>query len=91
MTIRGWRDALNAIETEVAKNLSGRTATAAEMVQRGLKEKNLFVADSVKIVAQRDVKDCLSEFVISMTFAPEASLVGDAQPAAGGKKKKGGR
>ena len=53
--------------------------------------KNLFVADSVKIVAQRDVKDCLSEFVISMTFAPEPSLAGDAQPAAGGKKKKGGR
>ncbi len=90
VTIRGWRDTLNAIETEVAKNLSGRAATAAEMVQRGLKEKNLFVADSVKIVAQRDVKDCLSEFVISMTFAPEPSL-GDAQPAAGGKKKKGGR
>ena len=61
------------------------------MVQLGLKEKKLFVADSVKIVAQRDVKDCLSEFVISMTFAPEPSLAGDAQPAAGGKKKKGGR
>jgi len=91
VTIRGWRDDLNAIEAEVAKKLGGRTATAAEMVQRGLKEKNLFVADSVKIVAQRDVKDCLSEFVISMTFAPEPSLVGDAQSAAGGKKKKGGR
>jgi len=91
VTIRGWRDTLNAIETEVAKNLSGRAATAAEMVQRGLKEKNVFVADSVKIVAQRDVKDCLSEFVISMTFAPEPSLAGDAQSAAGGKKKKGGR
>ncbi len=91
VTIRGWRDALNAIETEVSKNLSARAATAAEMVQLGLKEKKLFVADSVKIVAQRDVKDCLSEFVISMTFAPEPSLVGDAQPAAGGKKKKGGR
>ena len=91
VTIRGWRDALNAIEAEVAKKLPGRAATSAEVVQMGLKKNGLFVEDSVKIVAQRDVKDCLSEFVISMMFAPEPSLAGDEQPAAGGKKKKGGR
>ena len=91
VTIRGWRDALNAVEAEVAKKLPGRAATSAEVVQMSLKKNGLFVEDSVKIVAQRDVKDCLSEFVISMTFAPEPSLAGDEQPAAGGKKKKGGR
>ena len=48
-------------------------------------------SDIKKYAKGADVKDCLSEFVISMTFAPEPSLAGDAQPAAGGKKKKGGR
>ena len=91
VTIRGWRDALNAVESEVAKKLPGRAATSAEVVQMSLKKNGLFVEDSVKIVAQRDVRDCLSEFVISMTFAPEPSLAGDERPAAGGKKKKGGR
>ena len=91
VTIRGWRDVLNAVEAEVAKKLPGRAATSAEVVQMSLKKNALFVEDSVKIVAQRDVRDCLSEFVISMTFAPEPSLAGDEQPAAGGKKKKGGR
>ncbi len=91
VTIRGWRDVLNMVEAEVAKKLPGRAATSAEVVQMSLKKNGLFVGDSVKIVAQRDVKDCLSEFVISMTFAPEPSLAGDDQPAAGGKKKKGGR
>ena len=91
VTIRGWRDVLNTVEAEVAKKLPGRAATSAEVVQMSLKKNALFVEDSVKIVAQRDVKDCLSEFVISMTFAPEPSLAGDDQPAAGGKKKKGGR
>ena len=91
VTIRGWRDVLNAVEAEVAKKLPGRAATSAEVVQMSLKKNALFVEDSVKIVAQRDVRDFLSEFVISMTFAPEPSLAGDEQPAAGGKKKKGGR
>ena len=90
VTIRGWRDAMSAVESKFA-NVGGRKATAAEMVQMVLKSRNVFVPDSVKIVAQRDVKDCLLEFAISMTFAPAPSIMGDDKPGAVDRKRKGGR
>ena len=89
IVIRGWRDLLRSVEDKVDK-AGGRKATAAEMVQASLKGRGVFVPDSVKIVAQRDVKDCISEFAISMAFAPPASIV-EARGNGMGSKKKGDR
>ena len=89
VVIRGWRDSLGKVEAEVAQAGNGRKPTAAEIVQTVLKGRGVFVPDSVKIVAQRDVKDCISEFAISMEFAPPPSLV--ATTGSGKDKKKGGR
>ena len=88
VTIRGWSDALKAKEAEIAGKTSGKTA--AEVVQMLLmKQHDVIVPESVKIVAQKDIKDCLSEFAISMEFAPPPSLLDDGRNSAG--KKKGGR
>ncbi|MBR4652773.1 MAG: type IV pilus assembly protein PilM [Kiritimatiellae bacterium] len=90
VTIRGWRDTMGAAEAMVKKD-GGRKITAAEMVQGSLKGRGLFVPDSVKIVAQRDVKDCLFEFAISMVYAPPPSILADGKAEGAGKKKKGAR
>ena len=88
VTIRGWSDALKAKEAEIAGKTPGKTA--AEVVQMLLmKQHDVIVPESVKIVAQKDIKDCLSEFAISMEFAPPPSLLDDGKNSAG--KKKGGR
>ena len=73
----------------MAGKLAGKTA--AEMVQTLLmKHVDVIVPETVKIVAQKDIKDCLSEFAISMEFAPPPSILDEGKEAAG-KKKKGGR
>jgi type IV pilus assembly protein PilM len=89
VTIRGWSDTLKAKEAEIAGSASAKTA--AEIVQMLLmKHSDVIVPESVKIVAQKDIKDCLSEFAISMEFAPPPSILDEGKEAAG-KKKKGGR
>ena len=90
ITIRGWRDAMSAMEAKVAQ-AGGRKTAAAEMVQQSLKGRGVFVPDSVKIATQKEVKDCLSEFAIDVTFAPPPSLMGEAKTGVGGKKGKGVR
>lgn len=84
VTVRGWRDAMAKAETAWAAKNGGKRSTAAEIVQASLKARQVIVSDSVKIVAQKDVKECLVEFAISMDFAkapsalPEASRKGKA-------------
>ena len=90
VTIRGWSDTLKAKEAEIASKMPGKTA--AEIVQMILmKQSDVIVPESVKIVAQKDIRDCLSEFAISMDFAPPPSILDEGGKESGGKKKKGGR
>lgn len=87
VTIRGWKDNLTEVETKYAASSGGKKrATAAEMVQSALKRSDTVDAEAVKIVAQKDVKNCISEFALEMKFAPSPALLDEA---AG--KKKGGR
>ena len=84
ITIRGWKDTLSSAE---ARRSSKKRATAAEMVQGEIERKGIAVPESVKIVAQKDVKDCMGEFALTMEFAPAKSAI--AEDAA--DKKKGNR
>lgn len=88
VTIRGWRDAMRDEEAKWSKSNGGKKATAATIVESRLKGKQVFNPDDVKIVSQKDVKDCLSEFTIQIGFAPAPSVAPDATPA-GGRKGKG--
>ncbi|MGN0847049.1 MAG: type IV pilus assembly protein PilM [Kiritimatiellia bacterium] len=83
VTIRGWRDSMTKAEGDWAARNSGKKLTAAEIVQEALRGRSVFVADSVKVVAQKDVKS-LTEFAIQMNLAPAPSIV----PEAGGRKGK---
>ena len=87
VTVRGWRDMLSGFEKEHRKQNAGKTMTAEEIVASSLKTKPAVVAETVKIVSQKDVnmKGVLSEFVIELSFAAPAS----ANPDAAKKKKKG--
>jgi hypothetical protein len=85
--VRGWRDMLSGFEKEHRKQNAGKTMTAEEIVASSLKTKPGVVAETVKIVSQKDVnmKGVLSEFVIELSFASPAS----ANPDAAKKTKKG--
>ncbi len=87
VTIRGWKDNLGAIEAKhFAMSGNKKRTTAAEMVQNALRRNREMAADGVKIVAQREVKNCISEFALEMKFASAPTLL---TPVA--NKKKGGR
>ena len=75
MTVRGWSDELAKAEAAYAEANGGKRSTSAEIVQNNLKGKHVIVADTVKIVSQKDVKGCLVEFAIRMEFAPHPSVV----------------
>ncbi|MGN0853559.1 MAG: type IV pilus assembly protein PilM [Kiritimatiellia bacterium] len=83
VTIRGWRDAMAKAEATWAEKNGGKRSTAAEIVQASLKARQVVIPDSVKIVTQKNVKECLVEFAISMAFARAPS----ALPEAGRKGK----
>ena len=83
VTIRGWRDAMAKAEAAWSAKNGGKRSTAAEIVQASLKARQVIVSDSVKIVAQKDVKECLVEFAIKMDFAKAPS----ALPESGRKGK----
>ena len=82
IVIRGWKDQLSAIE---ARRSQKKRATAAELVQAELIKQKVVVPDTVKIVAQKDVKNCMSEFALEMTVAPAAAAC--PEEAKAGKKK----
>ena len=95
VTIRGWRDTLSAQEAKHREANAGKKMTAEEIVAATLKTKSNVVADSVKVVSQKDVnsKGVLSEFAIELKFAPPPSVNPDAAKKKSGKKRnrKGGR
>ena len=62
--------------------------TASKIVEDALKKSAAFVPESVKIVAQKEVKECLSEFSIQMDLASAPSAA-PAGKAAGRKGKAG--
>ncbi len=75
ITVRGWRDRMQKIEADWAKKNNNKKSTAAEIVAQALRGRQVIVSDSVKIDSQKDVQDCISEFVIKMNFAPSPTLV----------------
>ena len=75
VTVRGWKDELAKAEAAYADKNQGKKLTSAEIVQGNLKGKHVIVADSVKIVSQKEVKDCIVEFAIRMELAPHPSAV----------------
>lgn len=92
VTVRGWRDAMAKVEKAWSDGHGGKPTTASKIVEDALKRKGAeFVPDSVKIVAQKEVKECLSEFSIQMDLAsaPSAAPAGKAAGRNGkaGKKK----
>ena len=93
ITIRGWRDMLSGFEKEHRKQNAGRTMTAEEIVASSLKTKPAVVAESVKIVSQKDVnmKGVLSEFVIELSFAAPASANPEAKKKTAKKRNAKGR
>ena len=85
VTIRGWNDEMKKAEAAWSEANGGKKATSAEIVQAALKSRPVVVADSVKIVAQREVKDCLVEFAIRLEFAPPPSVLAEQKGAGKGK------
>lgn len=75
VTIRGWKDAMARAEAKWAADNKGKKSTADEIVQAALKGRQAIVSDSVKIVAQKDVKACMVEFAIQMDFAKAPSAI----------------
>jgi len=75
ITVRGWSDELAKAEASWAEANDGKKSTSAEIVQSQLKRSYITVADTVKIVSQKDVKGCLVEFAIKMEFASPPSIV----------------
>lgn len=89
VTVRGWRDAMAKVEKAWSDSHGGKPTTASKIVEDALKRKSAaFVPDSVKIVAQKEVKECLSEFSIQMDLASAPSAA-PAGKAAGRKGKAG--
>ena len=79
VTIRGWSDVM-------AKATAGKKKVAAEIVEDALKTRGeMIVADTVKIVSQKEVKQCLTEFAIQMKFADAPSVVPQAKSGRKGK------
>ncbi len=73
VTIRGWRDSMTKAEADWSAKNGGKKSTSAEIVVESLKGRSVFVSDSVKVVAQKEVKECLTEFAIQLELAPAPS------------------
>lgn len=70
----------------MAKATAGKKKVAAEIVEDALKTRGeMIVADTVKIVSQKEVKQCLTEFAIQMKFADAPSVVPQAKSGRKGK------
>lgn len=77
VTIRGWRDAMD-------KARSGGKGSIDNIVVDRLKGRDAIVADSVQVTAKNEVKGCLTEFSIKMTFADAPTIKEkDAKKGAG--------
>lgn len=89
VTVRGWRDAMAKVEADWSSKHGGRPTTASKIVEEALKSRSAFVPDSVRIVAQQEVAECLVEFSIQMAVASAPSVVPEAKAA--GRKGKAGK
>ena len=78
ITIRGWRDAMSKAEKDWASKNGGKKSTAATIVEASLKGRQVFNPAEVKIVSQRDVKECLVEFTMQVGFADVPSICNGA-------------
>jgi len=88
VTVRAWRDAMTKEEARWAQENGGKKSTAAEIVKAKLMRSAEFVSDKVKIIAQRDVKESLTEFTIQMEVAPNPTLVQKEEKGRKGKAAK---
>lgn len=79
VTIRGWRDAMDAARR-------GEKGSIDNVVVERLRRRDAIVADSVQVTAKNELKGGLTEFSVRMAFAGAP-----ARPAADGKKKSGGK
>ena len=89
VTIRGWRDAMTKAEADWSAKNGGKKSTSAEIVMESLKGRSVFVSDSVKVVSQKEVKECLTEFAIQLELAPAPSVM--AEKTSGGRNGKAGK
>ena len=89
VTIRGWRDAMTKAEADWSAKNGGKKSTSAEIVVESLKGRSVFVSDSVKVVAQKEVKECLTEFAIQLELAPAPSA--SAEKTSSGRNGKAGK
>jgi len=77
VTIRGWRDAMDAARR-------GEKGSIDNIVVERLKGQSAIVPDSVQVTAKNELKGCLTEFSIKMTFADAPALAGaDGKKGAG--------
>ena len=91
VTVRGWRDAMGKIETDWSARHGNQPTTVSKIVEEALRRRAEFVPETVKIVAQKEVKECLAEFSIQMELAPAPSAATPGAKAAGRKGKAGKR
>ena len=84
ITIRGWKDAMTKAEDAWSKLNNGQKKTANVIVMDSLRKRaGLFT--KVEPENMRELKGCLMEYTIKVTFAPTPSIV------AAGKGKEAGK
>ena len=84
ITIRGWKDAMTKAEDAWSKLNNGQKKTANVIVMDSLRKRvGLFA--KVEPENMRELKGCLMEYTIKVTFAPTPSIV------AAGKGKEAGK
>ncbi len=87
VTVRGWRDAMGKVEAAWSAQHGGKPTTVSKLVEEALRKRAEFVADTVAIVAQKEVKECLAEFTIQMDLAAAPSVASEGGKGKAGKRK----
>ena len=77
ITIRGWKDAMSKAEEAWAKLNNGQKKTANVIVMDSLR-KNTALFAKVEPENMRELKGCLMEYTIKVTFAPPPSIISTA-------------
>ena len=85
ITVRGWKDAMTKAEEAWSKLNNGQKKTANVIVMDALR-KNAGLFAKVEPENMRELKGCLMEYTIKVTFAPAPSIIAQA-----GKGKEAGK
>jgi len=85
ITVRGWKDAMTKAEEAWSKLNNGQKKTANVIVMDSLR-KNAGLFAKVEPENMRELKGCLMEYTIKVTFAPAPSIIAPA-----GKGKEAGK